>query len=213
MFGVIDSEIVDTMGLGFMIKLGELGAGIFSVFSASAISSYGEFFPIEFSPYGYNNSIAMQHFPLFETGAKDKGYPWIEVPRGEYQITKKTFELPDSINEVNDNILKEVLECENCKNAYRIQENELIFLKKEKLPLPIFCHDCRYERRIKDRLGIKLYERRCMCAGVSDKTKVYKNTVVHSHGNEPCSITFKTGYLPDGEEIVYCEKCYQQEVY
>jgi len=110
-------------------------------------------------------------------------------------------------------ILKEIIECENCKKAYRIMENELIFLKKENLPLPFLCHDCRYERRIRDRLTIKLYERSCMCRGATDETGIYKNTVKHLHGDEPCGEKFKTGHAPQQKEIVYCEKCYQQEVY
>ncbi len=177
------------------------------------VYKYGEFFPIEFSPYGYNNSIAFEHFPVTKDEALKKGYQWAEVPRGEYKITKKIDELPDSIFDVEENILKEVIECEICKNAYRIQENELIFLQKENLPLPVMCHDCRYERRIKDRLEMKLYERSCMCAGITDETKVYKNTVSHVHGSSPCGEKFKTGYALEGNEIVYCEHCYQQEVY
>ena len=181
--------------------------------SQGLVYKYGEFFPIEFSPFGYNNTIAMQHFPLTKDEAVKRGYQWIEVPRGEYAITKKASELPDSINDVNDDILKEVIECENCKNAYRILENELTFLRNEKLPLPNLCHDCRYERRINDRLGIKLYERPCMCSGDKDNTGIYKNTIKHFHGDEPCEEKFKTSYNPNSKEIVYCEKCYQQEVY
>jgi len=177
------------------------------------VYKYGEFFPIELSHYGYNNSIAIQHFPIVKEEALAKGYPWIEVPRGEYQITKRIEDLPDFIIDTDENVLKEVIECENCKNPYRVLENELIFLKKEKLPLPTMCHDCRYERRIRDRLGIKLYERHCMCGGQTDKTGTYKNTISHTHGDSPCGEVFKTGYNPDSGEIVYCEKCYQQEVY
>ena len=177
------------------------------------IYKYGEFFPIEFSPFGYNNTIAVQHFSMIKEEAIKNGYPWIEVPHGEYIITKKASELPDSINDINDEILREVIECENCKNAYCILENELIFYKKEKLPLPTMCHDCRYERRIQDRLKIQLYERKCMCDGKTDENGVYFNTVKHIHGDEPCGQEFKTGYSPNSPEIVYCEKCYQQEVY
>ena len=177
------------------------------------VYKYGEFFPIELSSYGYNNTIALEHFPISKDEAIKKGYQWIEVPRGEYKITKKIGEIPDSIDEVKDGIRKEVLGCENCKNAYRIQENEFIFLKKEKLPIPTLCSDCRHERRIKDRLGIKLYERQCMCGGETDETGIYKNTIKHIHGNRPCGERFKTGYSKEGGEIVYCEQCYQKEVY
>jgi hypothetical protein len=128
-----------------------------------SIYKYGEFFPIELSPFGYNNSLAIQHFPMTESEAKKNNYPWIEVSRGEYTITKKTFELLDSINEVDESILKEIMECEECNRPYRILENELIFLQKEKLPIPHLCHDCRHERRISDRLKVNLYERTCVC--------------------------------------------------
>jgi len=181
--------------------------------SQGLVYKYGEFFPIEFSPHGYNNTVAMQHFPLTKIEAEKMGYLWIEAPQSEYKITKKTSELPNFIDEVDESILKEIIECENCKKAYRIMENELIFLKKENLPLPFLCHDCRYERRIEDRLTLKLYDRSCMCGGATDETGIYKNTVKHLHGDEPCGEKFKTGHAPLKQEIVYCEKCYQQEVY
>ncbi len=174
------------------------------------IYKYGEFFPIEFAPFGYNNSIAMQHFPLTKTEVSENGYKWIDVPRGEYTITKKSSEIIDSINEVNNNILKEIIECEECKNAYRILENELLFYKKEKLPIPHLCNECRHKRRIKDRLNLQLYKRKCMCN--SNINGLYKNTATHIHEDSSCEEMFKTGYSPEGDEIIYCEKCYQQEV-
>jgi len=35
----------------------------------------------------------------------------------------------------------------------------------------------------------------------------------HAHKQEKCVVEFKTSYSPDRPEIVYCEKCYQQEIY
>jgi hypothetical protein len=174
---------------------------------------YGEFFPIELSPYGYNNTIAMDHFKTTKEEVMQNGYGWVEVSRGEYKITKKSLELPESINGVDDSILKEVIECGKCLKPYRIVENELSFLKKENLPLPTICVECRHQRRISDRLKINLYDRSCMCAGNTDETNQYKNTVAHNHGDNPCGEKFKTGYSSERPEIVYCEKCYQSEVY
>jgi len=181
--------------------------------SKGLVYKYGEFFPLEFSPFGYNNTLAIQHFPMTTDEVKTKGYSWLEIERGEYKITKKATELSESITDVGDQILEEVIECENCKNSYRILENELIFLKREALPIPRLCSECRHERRIKDRLSLKLYERICLCNGPSDKTNTYKNTVTHDHKDLSCSEIFKTGYSPDCPEIVYCEQCYQKEVY
>ncbi len=180
--------------------------------SQGIVYKYGEFFPIELSPFGYNNTQAMQHFPMEEKTALAKGYPWVDVDFTKYAITQKSSSLSDSIEETDDEILKEVIECESCKKAYRILQNELIFYRKEGLPVPRMCHDCRYERRISDRLRVYLYDRACMCAGAGDETNKYKNTVSHQHKDSPCGEKFKTGYSPDRPEIVYCEKCYQAEV-
>jgi hypothetical protein len=53
----------------------------------------------------------------------------------------------------------------------------------------------------------------CMCAGESSKDGEYKNQVAHPHGGDACGTIFKTGYDPEKGGIIYCEKCYQQEVY
>ena len=181
--------------------------------SRGIVYKYGEFFPMELSPFGYNNTIAMQHFPLSKEKALKNNYGWIEIPHGEYKITIKAVDIPDSINDVTEKIIEEVIECEKCQFPYRILKNEFTFLKKEKLPIPRMCNECRHERRISDRLTLHLYERSCMCGGGKDTTGIYKNTVAHQHGKEPCPEVFKTGYAPDRPEIVYCERCYQQEVY
>ena len=177
------------------------------------IYRYGEFFPIQFSPFGYNNTIAIEHFRMTKEEAEDNGYGWLEAPKGEYTVTKKSSQLEDSINDIKDAILEEVIECDNCKKAYRILENELIFLRNEKIPVPRLCNECRHKRRIADRLTLHLYNRECMCAGERDETGVYLNTKFHDHKNLHCEVSIKTGYVPSGPEIVYCDKCYQQEVY
>ncbi|MFA6520233.1 MAG: hypothetical protein WCT44_01345 [Candidatus Paceibacterota bacterium] len=181
--------------------------------SRGLVYKYGEFFPMEWSPFGYNNTLAVQHFPLSREEALKNNYGWIEVPHGEYKITMYTKDIPENINDINEDITKEVIECEKCKYPFRIQLNEYIFLKREQLPIPRMCNECRHERRISDRLSIRLYGRECMCAGVTDDTGIYKNTVKHVHDSEHCKEVFKTGYSPDKPDIVYCEKCYQQEVY
>ena len=52
-----------------------------------------------------------------------------------------------------------------------------------------------------------------MCAGNIDETNQYQNTTTHHHKDSPCGEQMKTGYSPEDPDIVYCEKCYQQEVY
>jgi len=71
-----------------------------------------------------------------------------------------------------------------------------------KIPIPRRCFYCRHEARLKRRNPFKLWHRACMC----DKEN-------HFHGAGKCEVEFETAYAPDRPEIVYCEKCYQAEVY
>ena len=126
--------------------------------------------------------------------------------------------IPANIRETDDSITKEILECahkgtcnHNCTKAFRIIPDELSFYRKMGIPLPTLCSSCRTLERLKLRLGMELYDRECMCNGAKDMTGQYRNGVSHAHGDGKCPETFKTGYAPNGETIVYCEHCYQSE--
>ena len=165
------------------------------------IYKYGEFFPPQFSPFAYNDTISQEHFPLSKEEIINYGAKWYEVPKTEYNITINSKDLPDDINDITEEILKEIISCEECSRAYRITDSELQFLKYNNIPLPRYCVNCRHNIRISQRNSSKLYHRSCMC----DKEN-------HEHKGK-CKVEFETSYAPDRPEIVYCEKCYQQEVY
>ena len=154
---------------------------------------YGEFFPPDLSPIGYNQSLAQDFFPLKKEDIIEKGFILGNLNFKEYDKTISAENLPDNINEINNNFLKEIIECKDCSRAYKIMPEELQFYQKIKLPLPRLCHDCRFNDRFKLVNPPKFWHRSCM--------------------KEGCTNTFETSYSPDREEIVYCEKCYQQEVY
>lgn len=184
------------------------------------VYKYGEFFPSEFSPWAYNETLAQEYFPLTKEEAIKQGYRWRDPDIKNYVPTIFSQNIPDNITNTSDSITKEIIECahkmtcnQGCTKAFRILQNELQFYKKIGVPLPTLCPACRTMERLKMRLPIQLYDRVCMCAGETDETSRYTNTVKHSHGEFPCGEKFKTGYAPDRPEIVYCEKCYQQEVY
>lgn len=176
------------------------------------IYKYGEFFPIEFASFGYNNSLAIQHFSITKEEIIENNYGWIEEEPGKYAITKMSSEIPESISEVDESITKEILECAQCRRPFRIVPNEFIFLKNGNLPIPSKCSECRHEHRISDRFKIFLYDGHCMCGGSTDETGQFKNTAKHTHGDTPCGETFRTGFNPKYGDIVYCESCYQKEV-
>ena len=165
---------------------------------------YGEFFPASMSNFGYNETIAQEYFPLSKEEAIKKGYKWWgKLQKTEGKETLRSEQIPDSIVDVSDSILNEVLACIECRRNYKIVQNELNFYKKHSIPIPRKCFYCRNSVRLKLENPFKLWHRTCMCG---------KENHFHSKV-KPCREEFETSYAPDRPEIIYCEKCYQQEVY
>ncbi|HEY4478164.1 MAG TPA: hypothetical protein VJB09_02725 [Candidatus Paceibacterota bacterium] len=173
------------------------------------IFRYGEFFPYNLSFFGYNESLAHDSFPLSKEEVLNQGFNWFEERERNYKPTIASSDLPDDVSEINESILQEVISCPNngnsltlCTTAYRIVSDELTFCKQKNLSLPRFCPNCRHYERLKYRNPVKLWNRTCMC----DKED-------HNNHEGKCKVEFETSYSPDRLEKVYCEKCYQQEVY
>ncbi len=184
------------------------------------IYKYGEFLPPESCVFAYNESLAQEFFPLTKNEAEKKGFTWKELKEKNYNITIFPLNAPEDVSAIQDDIISEVIGCmnegegnHNCTTAFRILPDELQFYRLVKLPLPVFCPNCRHQERLKHRNTLNLWHRKCDCAGASSSNSVYKNTGIHIHGNEKCENIFETSFSPDQPEIVYCEKCYQQEVY
>ena len=161
---------------------------------------YGEFFPSELSPFAYNETIAQEYFFKTLKEIEEQGYKYRKPLIRNYKITIKSEDLPNHIKDVDENIIDEIIACPNngseltlCTEAYRITKDELTFLKKYNIALPRFCPNCRHYKRLAQRNPLKLWHRKCM--------------------HEGCTNEFETSYSPERSEIIYCEKCYQQEVY
>jgi len=172
------------------------------------IYKYGEFFPSEFSFLPYRVSAAYEFFPLTEEEVKEKGFLWYETGKQDYKITLKNEDITDNIKDADESILDHVIECAHhescgyeCTRAFRIIKMELDFLKRMNLPLPRLCTNCRHHERVSLRNPPHLFHRTCMCS---------QNN--HAHKGH-CENKFETSYAPDRPEIIYCEKCYQAEVY
>ena len=173
---------------------------------------YGEFFPPEFSPLAYNETMAQDFFPLTKDEAIQKGFVWRDEDGKEFNITEQASELPDSIKDVGDDITKEVIGCVQCGRAYRVIPMELDFYRTIPLPIPRLCVECRFQRRFKFVNSPELWPRLCQCAGKGDEKRIYTNGASHFHGVKSCPNEFETSYASDRPEIVYCEQCYRAEV-
>lgn len=166
------------------------------------VYKYGEFFPSELSYFGYNETCANEFFPLEEKDAVTKNFKWQnQLQKTIGKETIETNNIPDSINDISNTFLNQTLSCFDCKRNYKITESEFCFYKKMLIPIPRRCFYCRHQNRLEKRLPFKLWERTCMCTSKD-----------HFHQNQNCDIQFQTSYNPDRSEIIYCEKCYQQEI-
>lgn len=161
--------------------------------------TYGEFFPPEHSLFAYNETVANDFFQMPKEEVEKWGFVWRDEPQSEYSFTD--YSIPDDIAEVRDDILQAVLKCDMSGKAYRITANELAFYRKVGIPIPTIAPLQRIRNRISQLLPFKLHHRRCGCSVSS-----------HDHDGQ-CSHEFETAYAPERPEVVYCEKCYQQEVY
>ncbi len=151
---------------------------------------YGEFLPYDLSFYDYNEAQAAQYFPMNEEEARDVGFRWKAQQTPQHAVTLLPDQIPESIRDVGDSILQEVLGCTLCEKPYRIVNAELSLLRRFDFPIPRKCPDCRFKKRFSRVNSPKLYDRECA----------------------KCGKGIKTSYSPDRPEIVYCESCYQQEV-
>lgn len=150
---------------------------------------WGEFFPVKYLPFYYNETLAQEYYPMTKDEAQQKGYLWMdEIPM---PIVPQTYQLPDSMQEVDSNVLQENLVCEICQKNYKIIKKELDFLNRQKLPLPHQCPNCRHKARMEQRTPRKLWSRNCF----------------------KCNKAIETSYSPQRPEKVYCESCYLREVY
>ena len=150
---------------------------------------WGEFFPASISPFGYNETVANEYFSLEVKQVSLSGFKW-KIPDKKDYIPQK-YQVPNNIFDVSETIVNEILACCDCKKSYRIIKQELVFYRNMKLPIPTKCPDCRHKDRINFSNPRKLWMRNC----------------------DKCKAVIQTTFSPKRSEIVYCEKCYLQEVY
>ncbi len=109
------------------------------------IGRYGEFFPVELSPFGYNESCVQEQFPLTKDQALAQGFKWEDAERGTYGKENGT----------------DIFACATCKKNYRIIPREADFYRRFSIPIPSLCPDCRHLRRFAARGPNRLWKRNC----------------------------------------------------
>ncbi len=155
---------------------------------------WGLFLPKELSPFAYNEAIVNEYMPLSKEEALAQGFRWKDnIPSTKGQGTVEYKDLPNNPEDYSDVLLKEILTCQKCDKNYKLINREVNFYKKNKLMLPAKCFNCRHEERMNKRNIRNLWDGKCA----------------------KCDNNMLTSYTPEDQKIykIYCEKCYQQEIY
>ena len=154
---------------------------------------WGEFFPLSFSPFGYNKTTAQMYYPLTKDEVSVKNWKWDDVPDSAPNVQKviESSALPDSIDEIPDDVLNWAIKCEVTGKPFKIIAQELSFYRAQHLPLPRRSPDQRHLDRFALRNPRRFWSRTCA----------------------KCGKGIQTTYAPDRPEIVYCEECYLKAVY
>ncbi|MBI4094921.1 MAG: hypothetical protein HY435_01880 [Candidatus Liptonbacteria bacterium] len=154
------------------------------------VYKYGEFFPPELSPYGYNETVANEYFPLDKKQVFEKGLNWNEY-ESETAYAFSDYAIPDDVKDVNDGILEKVLKSEASGKPYRIIPMELTFYRRFNLPIPRLTPFERHQKRL-------LF--------------IAKHRKVQNRECGNCGRSIPSVYTKEEFPVVYCESCYNSEV-
>lgn len=158
-----------------------------------ASGSWGEFFPVSLSSFGYNETKAYGVYPLTKEEVLKRGWKWSDYEQSVPEDLKgiEATRLPEDIQDVPDDILNYVIMSEDTRKPFRLIPQELEFYRKKGLPVP---------RR-------HPHERLLALATPFNPKALYKRTC------DKCAVVIETTYAPEEKAKVYCEKCYLDAVY
>lgn len=154
---------------------------------------WGQFFPVQLSPFGYNETLAQQVFPMAKDEVLKNCWKLEEVSLEAPKASKvlPASQLPQDIDEIPDDILNWAIECEVSKKPFKIIPQELDFYRKYHLPIPHLHPEERHKSRMTKRNPQFLWERSC----------------------SNCQKKIMSSYSPECEVPILCEACYLEKVY
>jgi hypothetical protein len=152
---------------------------------------WGEFFPMDLCAFAYNEAFVMDLFPLEKDDVLAKGWRWYEPKETAQTYMGAETPLPDSIDDVADDVTKQIRLCEKTGKAYKIIPQELTFHRDMRIPLPRLCPDRRHRERQAKRNPYKIWQRAC----------------------SQCRKDTPTSFAPDRPEPIVCPECYLTLIY
>jgi hypothetical protein len=150
---------------------------------------WGEYFPPSLSCFGYNETMANEHFPLSKEDALSMGWKWSDYqsPAPSVDVVPSSS-LADTLPPDPQGLLDKAILCEKTSRPFRISKQELKLYQKLNLPPPSRHPDERYRRRMRSRNQQQLWKRSCAQSGES----------------------IWTSYAPESPDLVYSESAYRE---
>jgi hypothetical protein len=120
---------------------------------------WGEFFDPKTSAFSYDGSEAAIYRPLESSDSGAEKFRFYAIAKPDYGTLKSipAARLPDSIDDVGDDVVDWAIECAQTGRHFRILKRELEFLRKHRLPLPRLHPEIRRENRAKYRSGTDFF--------------------------------------------------------
>ncbi len=130
---------------------------------------WGEFFPLSISPFGYNESVAQEFYPLPRQQALAIGATWSEytAPMTELRTSIRAQDLPDKLDTTADPAATAIV-CAAMGKPFKLTPQELAYYRNLGLALPRFHPEERHRRRLHWQQPRQLWKR--ACAGCSTET-------------------------------------------
>jgi hypothetical protein len=152
---------------------------------------YGKFLPYSMSAGPFNFSTSFLYFP--ETEKEDilklGGY-WEDINENHIE-GMPTSELPDSINDISEEICNKALICPKTGWRFNIAVNELNFYKQNNIPLPRYHFDVRIKDNMKFTTVLQAFPYNCCF----------------------CNKEINAYYPLEWEyQKIACEECYKQNI-
>lgn len=107
---------------------------------------YGQFFPIQISPFAYNETAAQDYFPLTKEQALAAGYKWRDETHSQTHAENAQT-------------------CTRCSCQFRLISQELKLYAKLGMPAPTRCFKCRHKARLAQRNPRETWEQSCAECG------------------------------------------------
>ncbi len=124
---------------------------------------FGHLLPASLSPFGYNETVACDYFPLDELTTTNNGFNWSKdfVHHGEVVGAVNADSLPDSIRDETLSRWIVPVRCKATGKPFKIPQLEIDLCRKIGVPLSRYHPDERYRQHLRKRNPRLLNKRVC----------------------------------------------------